>query len=220
MSADICAANRNAINITTEDLDPFHVQTWLEGPLVFGRTGVETYAHYTLQVGRLLSKPNAGVFIMARGFTSWIALTFELDVLRKLMNGPSTQVTEYYRGWVHADKRSPSRGDFTRDQFSLDKESILYGLIRSVMTAGCHAIFTNLIADIRKGNARWRMEGQWAKYLKAGNRGEHTPKFIPKDSDFAQGVALIKWGFRVNWNGEFLRDLKVPDVFVPLTAEE
>jgi hypothetical protein len=69
---------------------------YVEPPLEFGWTPAETYGQYTLRVGRLLSKPNAGAFLMVDGFTSWIALTYEPDVLRMFMASPSTQVTKYH----------------------------------------------------------------------------------------------------------------------------
>jgi hypothetical protein len=99
----------------------------------------------------------------------------------------------------------------------LHEESLHFN---DVMTKGTHLIFINIINEIHKGSAHWRTEGQWIKYLKMGNRGDHTPSFIPKDSDFVEGMSIIKRGFHITWNGEFLRDLTVPEVFIPLVDED
>lgn len=98
--------------------------------------GVATRNVYMQQASNGLSRPHAGAFLMKGGLVNRVALWINPDLPRKLAAGPSTRVTEYYRGFVLRARVASNLGiggevSLTRDQVSDEEVRTLLGYINN-----------------------------------------------------------------------------------------
>ncbi|KAJ7470480.1 hypothetical protein FB451DRAFT_1368362 [Mycena latifolia] len=214
------------------------------------RLGNDTcYGAYLSNVGMLLSCPHAVAFVAMGGILSFIAQTYDEDIVFRYLRGPSLQVSEFQEG----DKIShqvDSHGFFLiTDRVSPREISLLLGHIATgdprtetslwphpnmflsesvhnhgVWTPSCYKILKNLKEEIMGENAnpKWRNRKQWAQYFKAGNQGKYAPlpDTIPSKEEFKSAQTLVQSAFPVDWNKKRILDIVVPEVFEPNVHRE
>ncbi|KAJ7095535.1 hypothetical protein C8R44DRAFT_644756 [Mycena epipterygia] len=105
-----------------------------EPELTWQGGGVPTRNAFLQNAGNLLGRPHAGAFLMKGGIINRIALWINPDLPLKLAQGPSTRVTEYYRGFVLRGRVASEIGiagevSLTRDQVSDEEVRALLGYI-------------------------------------------------------------------------------------------
>ncbi|KAJ7090663.1 hypothetical protein C8R44DRAFT_597092, partial [Mycena epipterygia] len=126
-NSDIAAMELRTFPITLEPGFREPELTWQGG-------GVPTRNAFLQNAGNLLGRPHAGAFLMKGGIINRIALWINPDLPLKLAQGPSTRVTEYYRGFVLRGRVASEIGiagevSLTRDQVSDEEVRALLGYI-------------------------------------------------------------------------------------------
>ncbi|KAJ6525791.1 hypothetical protein DFH09DRAFT_860026, partial [Mycena vulgaris] len=100
--------------------------TWNGGP--------NTRTAYMNLAGNVVRKPWAGAFLALGGIINRIALWIDIDLPHRYAQGPSTRVTEYYRGFmlkgvVQSGDEMGEEEVLARDQVSNDEINVLLGYI-------------------------------------------------------------------------------------------
>ncbi|KAJ6463740.1 hypothetical protein DFH09DRAFT_860086, partial [Mycena vulgaris] len=103
-------------------------------PLLLWNGGANTRASYLDMAGRMMLSPYAGAFLSLGGIVNRIVLWIDGDLFPRFTKGPSTRVTEYYRGFMlkGAVKSRDGIGEeevLAQDQVSDDEINLLLGYI-------------------------------------------------------------------------------------------
>ncbi|KAJ6493582.1 hypothetical protein C8R47DRAFT_975243 [Mycena vitilis] len=235
--------DRNMTDLEKNTLAALYAPGYVDECIPYTIGGAAAYGKYLATIRNLLSRPHATAFIQAGGILSFIATFYDPDLIRRLMQGPSMQVTQYNRGdtvllrdddgdvFLVGDCVSPSEIAMLIGQVPtgnsgtetslwphpslLERES---AHAHGIWTAGLYKIFENLRADITAGHYRWRSQREWKSYFHAGNKGTFAPVHTPTTEDFMRGADMIRCSFPANWHMRPTLSISMPERFETFTA--
>ncbi|KAJ7502564.1 hypothetical protein B0H11DRAFT_1671365, partial [Mycena galericulata] len=228
----------NLTDLTKSTLTALYAQGHVDQQLKYGLGYEDLYREYIINVGNLLSRPNAIAFIAAGGLLSFIAQMYDNTLVSRFLHGPSVQVTEFQRGGTLVHTVEGEQILLMTDSVSSSEIALLIGSVPSgnpktdvslwphpsvfesdslhvhgAWTPGCYKILQNLRAEIEDGHYKWRTRKQWGSYFRAGNSGVHAPPphSTPSKADFDLGMELVHCAFPIEWNKMRLRDIQIPE---------
>ncbi|KAJ7091551.1 hypothetical protein B0H15DRAFT_948487 [Mycena belliarum] len=225
-----------------ETLDALYAPGYRDTPLSYGTGGAALYEQYRGSLNALLRRPHATAFIFLGGVLRYVAELYNRNLVHRLAQGPSIQVTEYMAGRRILARRS-DRDEmefFVADQVSNSEISLLLGHIpgtkssneswlwppqelmeseslymRGYLSSGAHQILKNIETDILvKKKYIWRTRADWKEHFRAGQRKTFAPRTIPSPADFAEGAEIFKRSFPVDWSYKDVADIKIPEDFI------
>ncbi|KAJ7656166.1 hypothetical protein DFH06DRAFT_1411970 [Mycena polygramma] len=234
---------RNMTDLERNTLSALYAPGYVDECIPYTIGGVAAYGKYLATIGNLLNRPHATAFIYAGGILSFIATFYNPDLIRRLMGGPSMQVTQFNRGdtvllkdndddvFLVSDCVSPSEvsmliGHVPTGNSStetslwphpslLEKES---GHVHGIWTTGYYAMLENLKGDLAEGHYRWRTHREWKAYFHGGNRGTHAPPHVASAADFREGADLLRRSFPADWNLRPTLSIGMPEKFTPIAS--
>ncbi|KAJ6480681.1 hypothetical protein C8R47DRAFT_1284561 [Mycena vitilis] len=232
---------RNMTDLERNTLAALYAPGYVDECIPYTIGGVAAYGKYLATINNLLNRPHATAFLYAGGILSFIACFYNPDLIRRLMGGPSMQVTQFNRGdtvllkdndedvFLVSDCVSPSEvsmllGHVPTGNAStetslwpspslLEKES---AHVHGIWTTGYYAMLENLKGDLAEGHYRWRTHREWKAYFHGGNRGIYAPEHVASSADFREGADLLRRSFPADWHLRPTFSINMPEVFVPL----
>jgi hypothetical protein len=236
---------RNMTDLDRHTLAAMYAPGYVDECLAYGTGGMAAYGRYLIIIRALLERPHAIAFIFAGGILSFIAQFYNPDLVRRALQGPSMQVTQYNRGDTVLLREDDSDVFLVGDCVSPSEISMLLGHVptgnsgtetslwphpdlldresahsHGVWTPGCYAIFENLKAEIQAGHYRWRSHREWKAYFRTGNNGTFAPVHVPTKQDFTEGANLLRRTFPAEWNLRPTLSINIPEVFQPLAHRD
>ncbi|KAJ7721067.1 hypothetical protein DFH07DRAFT_972406 [Mycena maculata] len=229
---------------TKEMLRAMYAPGFVELTLSYGTGGVTLYARYRSMIDALLKRPHATAFIFAGGYLSWLAQLYDENLVERLREGPSLQVTEFLRGDNIRMEIKGVNAIYTTDLVSDGEIKALLGHISTGTEAtdtflwppiglleeeGYHGQgawsprFLKFLRNLKKQNIdtkrlQWRTSREWRSYIRKGNKGVYAAEPGCSDDDLAKGQALMKRAFPMDWNKKMIADIQLPEKFVQLAA--
>ncbi|KAJ7702631.1 hypothetical protein B0H17DRAFT_922909, partial [Mycena rosella] len=191
----------------------------------------------------LLERPHVVAFIAAGGLLSFIAQTYDQDLVNRFAGGPSAQVTNFTAGRMLLLEKEGVEVFYAVDKYAPTEVDVLIGKIctgnpnsdtslwpdpslleeisdhyHGAWTPGCYRQLENLKARIiEKKQYIWRTRKQWIQCLLWGNKGTFAATYIPTDEDFEEGAELLRRSFPKNWQNSEVAAIVFPEEFEPRT---
>ncbi|KAJ7604408.1 hypothetical protein DFH06DRAFT_1349436 [Mycena polygramma] len=234
---------RNITELECNTLSALYTPGYVDQCIPYTIGGVAAYGKYLATIGNLLNRPHATAFLYAGGILSFIATFYNPDLIRRLMGGPSMQVTQFNRGdtvllkddegdvFLVSDCVSPSEvsmllGHVPTGNSStetslwphpslLEKESTH---VHGIWTKSYYAMLENLKGDLAEGHYRWCTHREWKAYFHGGNRGTHAPEHVASAADFMEGADLLRRSFPADWNLCPTLSITMPEKFAPINS--
>ncbi|KAF8145904.1 hypothetical protein K438DRAFT_1991368 [Mycena galopus ATCC 62051] len=211
-------------------LEAVYSPGYSETHLTYGSGGGELYARYSSQILGLLSRPHTVAFLYLGGVCSFIAQLYNEELVARFLEGPTVQVREYHKGksfWLPDRDR---RVRWTTDQVSEGEISLLLGHVPTGdsktetwlwskpewlenKSDHFHGALENKL--LVKKEFVWRTKKEWFRYISGGNHRTFTAEYIPTDSDFAEGLDMIKKVFPTDWDKKVVGTISLPEEFQP-----
>ncbi|KAJ7103995.1 hypothetical protein B0H15DRAFT_794874 [Mycena belliarum] len=239
-------ARGKRIEILDQDtLEALYAPGYRDTLLTYGSGGVALYEQYRGALNALLHRPHAIAFIYAGGVLQFVAEQYNRSLVRRLVEGPSLQVTEHMAGRTRLLRRGADEEFFVTDRVSNSEISLLLGHVsgtkasneawlwpppevmeseslhmRGYLSDGAYKILANLRDDIFvKKKFLWRTRADWKEYFRVGQKRLFTPAVVPATVDFEEGSQLFERTFPANWMETCIADIAIPEVFEGLARD-
>ncbi|KAJ7071762.1 hypothetical protein B0H15DRAFT_740334, partial [Mycena belliarum] len=222
-----------------DTLDALYAPGYRDTLLTFGTGGAALYEQYRGLLNGLLRRPHAIAFIYAGGVLRFVAEQYDRNIVRRLVEGPSLQVTEHMAGRTRLLRRGADEEFFITDRVSSSEVSLLLGHIagtkssneswlwpppevmeseslhmRGYLSSGATKILLNIRDDItNKKKFVWRTRADWKEYFRNGHKRSFTPATVPSPDDFADGARLFERTFPAKWADHYIADITIPEEF-------
>lgn len=212
---------------------------YTEPELTWGQGGMEFLNRWQVRAREILGRPHARAAIFEGGPLAWLARKLRGDeIVARAMQGPSVQTTLHQKGFIDVASGRMHR----YDQLSESESNVVLGFTSSKSNGNAdqslfpspailamhwdewshevNAVLDHMMNDLwdsfMDGKVRQRTPGGWYTYIHCNNHGSRKPAYIPTSSDwFTTRLNLVNT-FTTSWDMSYIRDLTVPEPYLPL----
>ncbi|KAJ7084572.1 hypothetical protein B0H15DRAFT_951451 [Mycena belliarum] len=228
-----------------DTLSSLYAPGYRDSLLTFGIGGAALYDQYLGRLNALLRRPHAVAFIYAGGVLRFVAELYNRNLVYRLAEGPSLQLTEHMAGRKRLLQLGSEPEFYVADQVSSSEISLLLGHVggtkssneawlwpppevmeseslhmRGYLSDGAFKILVNIQNDIlEKKKFVWRTRADWKEYFRVGQKRMFTPPVIPSKEDFVEGARLFERAFPSIWSNKNIADIVIPEEFEPLARD-